>query len=931
MSNRDKPRPKSTNETERAWHTMSGNEVLEALGVDRDGLSSEAVDERRAQHGPNRLPPAARRNALQRLLAQFHNVLIHVLLLAGLLTTALGHWLDATVIFGVVIINAVIGFIQEGKAEHALDAIRGMLSPTATVVRDGRRVGVDAEELVPGDIILLESGDRVPADLRLLEVKGMRVQEAALTGESVPVDKSTSTIAAGVSIGDRSDMAHSGTLVTSGRATGVVVATGQRTEIGQISSMLADVNLLQTPLLRQFERFGRWLSLGIVGLAVITFAFGLLVREYSATDMFLAAVGLAVAAIPEGLPAIMTITLAIGVQRMARRNAIIRRLPAVETLGSVSVICTDKTGTLTRNEMVVQSMATSQALYEVTGSGYAPEGNFLLDNSAIDPADDPLLDRMLHGALLCSDAALNEEDGKWTIEGDPTEGALVTLAFKAGLDADHVSRKWPRTDVIPFESEHRFMASLHHRDDGDGMVYVKGAPERLLEMCSHQRGTTGDQTLDRDYWNRRIEAIASRGQRVLAMAGRRATADHRTLEFDDVTDGLVFLGLFGLADPPREEAIEAIARCRDAGIRVKMVTGDHLATASAIGRTVGVTDGGESMTGHDIDALDDAQLAERAEQINVFARTSPAHKLRLVEALQNRQFVVAMTGDGVNDAPALKRADVGVAMGMKGTEVARESAEMVLADDNFASIASAVEEGRIVYDNLKKAIAFILPTSGGQAFTLIIAIALGLALPITPVQILWINMVTAVTLALALAFEPAEQGVMQRPPRRSDEPLLSPYLLWRIGFVSALLVAGTMGLFLFQRRIGADIETARTVAVNALVMAEIFYLLNCRRLDTPAFDREMLFGAPHAVAAIIVVLTLQVLMTYSAPFQLLFDTRAIGPREWAGITAVAAAIFVLVEVEKAIVNRLFPALRPGSISPVRPGSGANDEAESRPD
>ncbi len=931
MKDSNIPLPEQPDGLDHAWHAMAGDEVLETLDVGRDGLPSESVDERRTRHGPNRLRPPARRSTLRRLLTQFHNVLIYVLLVAGLLTTVLGHWVDAGVIFGVVIINAVIGFVQEGKAEHALEAIRGMLSPAATVIRDGRRVSVDAEELVPGDIVLLESGDRVPADLRLIEVKGLRVQEAALTGESVPVDKSTARVASDAPLGDRFGMAYSGTLAAAGRATGVVVAIGQRTEIGRISSMLADVTLLKTPLVRQFERFGRWLTLGIATLAVATFAFGLLVRDYPVTDMFLAAIGLAVAAIPEGLPAIMTITLAIGVQRMARRNAIIRRLPAVETLGSVSVICTDKTGTLTRNEMTAQTIVTSNALYEVTGSGYAPKGRFLLEDGPIDPSEKPLLGRLLEGALLCSDATLNEKDGNWSIEGDPTEGALVTLALKAGLDHRETTRDWPRTDVIPFESEHRFMASLHHDHDGDGMLYVKGAPERLLEMCSHQQSETGDQPLDSAYWQRHIEDIAARGQRVLALAARSATADHRTLQLDDVDDGLVLLGLFGLADPPREEAIQAIARCHEAGIRVKMVTGDHLATASAIGRIVGVVDGGDSMTGREIETLGGTELAERADRVNVFARTSPTHKLRLVEALQSRGYVVSMTGDGVNDAPALKRADVGVAMGMKGTEAAREAAEMVLADDNFASIASAVEEGRIVYDNLKKAITFILPTNGGEAFILIAAIAFGLALPITPVQILWINMVTAVTLALALAFEPAERDVMQRPPRRPDEPLLSPFLLWRIGFVSAMLVAGTMSLFLLQRRGGADIETARTVAVNALVLFEIFYLLNCRMLHESAFSRRMLVGSRYILIAIAVVLLLQMLMTYTAPMQFLFATRAIGLREWAGIVAVGAVVFVLVELEKAIVNRLFPARRPGSISPVQPGSGANDETESRPD
>jgi magnesium-transporting ATPase (P-type) len=909
---------------DRPWHALEIDAVLEAMESSRDGLSTARARRLLGQHGPNRLTPPARRGILRRLLAQFQNVLIHVLIGAGLLTLALGHWIDASVIFGVVVINAVIGFIQEGKAERALDAIRGMLAPAATVKRDGRRLSVDAAELVPGDLVLLESGDRVPADLRLIDVRGLRVDEAALTGESEAVDKSSASVQREAALGDRVGMVYSGTLVAAGRASGVVVATGDATEIGHISSMLADVTVLRTPLVRQFERFGRWLTIGILLLATVTFAFGLLVRDYTATEMFLAAVGLAVAAIPEGLPAIMTITLAIGVQRMARRNAIIRRLPAVETLGSVTIICTDKTGTLTRNEMTVQSVATSRSSCEVTGSGYAPAGEFRLDGARLDPMERPLLAEMIRGAVLCSDATLHDEgDNHWRVNGDPTEGALVTLAMKAGLDPDAENDRRPRTDVIPFESEQRLMASLHHGPDDDGTVFVKGAPERLLEMCAQQADEQGNEPLDVDYWRDRIDEIAARGQRVIALAARPAHPDHRRLELEDLDDGLVFMGLFGLADAPREEAIEAIARCQSAGIVVKMVTGDHVSTAQAIGRHVGISQDAPAMTGQELDALDDRELAECVERTNVFARTSPAQKLRLVEALQARGHVVSMTGDGVNDAPALKRADVGVAMGLKGTEVAREAAEMVLADDNFASIGSAVEEGRIVYDNLKKAIAFILPTNGGEAFTLIAAIVLGLALPITPVQILWINMVTAVTLALALAFEPGERGVMRRPPRKPDEPLLSIYLLWRIAFVSVVLVSGIMGLFVFERHAGADIETARTVAVNALVIFEAFYLLNCRMLHDSAFTRRILEGAGISVGAIGLVLVLQLLMTYTPPMQFLFDTRAIGAGEWARILAAGVVVFGLVEVEKWVV-RQFLARR-------RAVGGANrDRQESAP-
>ncbi|MBA1146164.1 cation-transporting P-type ATPase [Ectothiorhodospiraceae bacterium WFHF3C12] len=887
----------------RPWHALSGEEAVAAQGVDRDGLDPSGAAERLATHGPNTLPEAPRRGPLARFLSQFNNVLIYVLLAAGVGTLALRHWADAAVIFGVVIINAIVGFVQEGKAEHALDAIRGMLSHQATVIRGGQRRQVPAEELVPGDIVLLESGDRVPADMRLLETRSLRVQEAALTGESLPVDKSLEPVAEKADLGDRTSMAYSGTLVAAGRGTGVVVATGAETEIGRISTMLSEVRTLQTPLLAQMAQFSRWLTGAIVVLALLVFGFGVLVRDYTATEMFLAAVSLAVAAIPEGLPAIMTITLAIGVQRMARRNAIIRRLPAVETLGSVSVICTDKTGTLTRNEMTVQSIATAGRLFDVSGIGYAPEGEIRLRDEPVGTHDYPLLEQMVRGALLCSDAVLREVDGDWTVEGDPTEGAIIALAGKAGLDGEAEAAVWPRIDVIPFESEHRFMATLHHHSKSDsGTIYVKGAPEKLLSMCSLQAGESGDEPLDADYWHERVDEIAGRGQRVLALAARHTHNGHRNLDFEDVSDGMVLLGLFGLADPPREEAIRAIERCRSAGIRVKMITGDHVNTARAIGESVGL-ESTRALSGHELDEIDDEVLPREAAKTDVFARASPEHKLRLVKALQTGGQVVSMTGDGVNDAPALKRADVGVAMGRKGTEAAREAAEMVLADDNFASIAHAVEEGRTVYDNLKKSIAFILPTNGGEALMIIAAIAMGRLLPITPVQILWINMITAVTLALALAFEPTERGVMKRPPRASHEPLLSGFLIWRIVFVSVILLTGTTGLFLWERGVGTDLETARTVALNTLVLFEAFYLISCRQLHEPAFGPQLLRGAMPSAIAIVTVLLMQLLMTYTTPFQALFDTRALDGAQWLRIVAVAASVLVLVELEKWVMGR----------------------------
>ncbi|MDH3872241.1 MAG: HAD-IC family P-type ATPase, partial [Gammaproteobacteria bacterium] len=737
-----------------------------------------------------------------------------------------------------------------------------------------------------------------------IRVKGLQIQEAVLTGESVAVEKQTAAVAEDAVLGDRTSVAYSGTLVTYGQGTGVVVATGVRTEIGRISAMLARVEMLTTPLLRQMAQFARWLTAAIIVIAGATFVFGVLARDYSAAEMFLAAVGLAVAAIPEGLPAIMTITLAIGVQRMARRNAIIRRLPAVETLGSVTVICSDKTGTLTRNEMTVKAVATTSGLFEVSGVGYNPHGGFQLEGAEIRLRDYPILSELTRASLLCNDAALHEREGEWVLHGDPTEGALLTLGLKAGLDPAFEQQAWPRTDVIPFESEHRFMATLHHDHAGHGFAYVKGAPERLFDMCTHQRSRGEDIPFDIDYWLHQMDAMARGGQRVLAIASRAAESTHNELKFGDLETGLTLLGIVGIIDPPREDAIQAVGRCQSAGIQVKMITGDHAVTAVAIGAQMGIGDGERVLTGHEIEAMDDAQLRVAVNHVDVFARSSPEHKLRLVRALQANGHVVAMTGDGVNDAPALKRADVGTAMGQQGTEVAKEAAEMVLADDNFASIAHAVEEGRTVYDNLKKAILFILPTNGGEALTIIAAIALGRSLPITPVQILWVNMITAVTLALALAFEPPEKGVMHRPPRNSHEPLLTGMFIWRIVFVSLILVAGTFGLFIWERDQGADLALARTVAVNTLVMFEIFYLFNSRYICAPVLNRAGLFGNRYALMAVGLLLFFQFCFTYLGPMQTLFGTMAIDAATWLRIVLVASSVLILVELEKYLFQCL---------------------------
>ncbi|MES9990451.1 MAG: cation-transporting P-type ATPase [Candidatus Thiodiazotropha sp.] len=896
------------------WHTIDVDTLLLRLDSGKDGLSMQEAAHRLQRYGPNRLPEPRPRHPLVRFLFQFHNVLIYVLIVAGVVTSLLQHWLDASVIFAVVIVNALIGHIQEGKAEDALKAIRRMLSPRAMVMRDGKQISIDAELLVVGDMVLLQSGDRVPADLRLVQVKGLQIQESALTGESMPVEKVTQSMAEELPLADRLNIAYSGTLVTHGKGSGMVVTTGAETEIGHISSLVAGVEQLTTPLLRQMAQFGRWLTAGILVIALFTFFYGVVLQDYLMTQMFLAAVSLAVAAIPEGLPAIMTITLAIGVQRMAQRNAIIRRLPAVETLGSVMVICTDKTGTLTRNEMTVRSIATANEIYKVSGTGYDSHGTILPAEKDLKHEEQSLLNVMIRGAVLCNDASLELHDEEWRVNGDPMEGALLIAGIKDGMDIDFVSKQYPRTDLIPFESEHRFMATLHHSHAGTAFIVLKGAPERLLKLCKLQRTLDGDCPLQLDYWSQRIESLAGQGQRVLAIAVKQVSADKLELNFQDVEEGMVLLGMFGLIDPPREEAIKAVKVCAQAGIRVKMITGDHSTTAQAIARQLSLVNTDEVLSGQDLQSMDDETLRAKVRDIDVYARVSPEHKLRLVTQLQALGYVVAMTGDGVNDSPALKRADVGTAMGLNGTEAAKEASEMVLADDNFASIVHAVKEGRTVYDNLQKAILFILPTNGGEALIILSAIILGFhQLPLTPVQILWVNMITAVTLALSLALEPPEANVMTRTPRESNTPLLTGLLLWRIGFVSAILTAGTFGLFIWGRGKGMDIEEARTIAVNTLVMFEIFYLFNSRYMTASVLNWRGFVGNRYVLFAIGLLLLFQVGFTYQPHLQMLFGTRGLEISAWIRIVFVSASVLLLVELEKSIIRLIIERRERGKI------------------
>ena len=881
-------------ETEKspAWHALSGDECLQQLGTESGGLSDEEAQARLRRYGPNLLEPPKRHSGLVRFLLQFHNVLVFVLLLAAAATGMLGMWVDTAVIVGVVIINAIVGFLQEGKAERALEAVRNMLSPTATVVRGEQRLSIPARDLVRGDKVLLEAGDKIPADIRLLGASRLQIDEAMLTGESLPASKSAEPVPGDALLADRSCMAYSGTFVTGGQATGVVVATAGATELGRINEMLSEVQTLQTPLTRQMDQFGRWLTVAILVIAGATFAFGALTPDiagHSMIELFMATVGLAVAAIPEGLPAVVTITLAIGVQRMAKRNAIIRRLPAVETLGAVSTICSDKTGTLTRNEMMVQAVVTATGQTIVKGTGYAPKGELISKSGGAAEVVS-----LAEAAVLCNDATLAQRDGHWQVEGDPTEGALVTLAARAGVDQSSLQDGLPRLDAIPFDPAYRYMATLHEKDD-EKVAMIKGAPEALLPACV----TDGTQPVDVQRWRGEVDQLASQGMRTLAVARKRLPHDQNKLQQANLLSDLELLGVVGIMDPPREEAIDAVAVCQEAGIQVKMITGDHALTARAIASQIGIGNGKDVLTGTELDAMDDKALQAAVADIDVFARTNPEQKLRLVNALQAGGELVAMTGDGVNDAPALKRADVGTAMGIKGTEVAKQSAEMVLADDNFASISRAVKEGRTVYQNLRKSIQFILPTNGAQAGVIIAAILFGLTLPITPVQILWVNMVTAVTLALTLAFEPPERDIMRRPPRNASAPILDSFLLWRIGLVSSVLIIGTVGVFMWELQRGETLEASRTAAINALVMGQVFYLLSVRYDTAAAWLPQNMGGNRWIYIAIVTVLGLQALFTYWGPMMTVFGTAPIDSLAWLFALVVGLLVFFAVESEKA--------------------------------
>ncbi|POH66876.1 carbonate dehydratase [Cryobacterium zongtaii] len=875
--------------------------VCADLHTSRHGLDEAEAAARLVRFGPNALPVVAKKNPVLRFLGHFNDVLIYVLLGSAVLTMVFGDWVDASVILAVAVINAVIGFLQEGRAEKALDGIRRMLSLNAKARRGGHWVNTDAATLVPGDIVRVKSGDKVPADLRLIEGTNLRVEESALTGESVPAGKDVAAVAADAGVGDRHCMLFSGTIVAAGSGRGVVTGTGSDTEIGRIQTLVTDTEALATPLTRQLDVFSTRISLGILAVSGLMLVIGRLVHDRGFADLFAATIGFAVAAVPEGLPALVTITLALGVRQMATHNAIVRKLTAVETLGSVTTVCTDKTGTLTRNEMTVRTVITGAARYEVLGIGYEPDGAVLRDGRPVTVADQDDLARLVEVMAVCNDARVSADDGVWRVVGEPTEGALRTLGHKAGFDP----AGFDRLAVIPFESANKFMATLNRWHDEPARILVKGAPARLLERCSRQLDAAGlPEPLDEAFWEQQVDELSSTGLRVLGAAVGDAPADLSALHLGDVEDGLLFLGVVGIVDPPRPEAIAAIGIMHAAGIRVKMITGDHHGTAVAIAREMGIVTGEPRvLTGGELQKLSQDRLARVVRDVDVFARTSPEHKLRIVKALQSHGEVVAMTGDGVNDAPALRRADVGVAMGIKGTEATKEAADIVLADDNFATIQKAVEEGRRIRDNLQKSIIFILPTTAAQSLVVLLAVLFGFALPLQPTQILWVNLITAVTLSLALATEPAEPGIMLRRPRPAGGAVLDSEYLGRLLWVSVLITAATIGVFFYELSIGSPRAVAQTTAVTMLVLSQLVFLFNCRFLRASSLTPAVLRGNRSVWISVGTMLVLQLVFIYTPVMNVWFSSTPIGLREWVYTLGLALVIFLLVEVNKLIGRR----------------------------
>lgn len=896
------------------WHSWEIEEAIAYLKTDQEtGLSSTRATKLLTEVGANELTTKKTKAWWLKFLLQFNQPLLIILLCAGLVKAVTGSFVNAGVIWGVTTTNAIIGFIQESKAESAISALAKAITTEATLLRDRQKVRVPSRELVPGDVVLLTSGDKVPADLRLIQVRNLQIDESALTGESVAVEKHIQVLPPDTQLAERKNMAYAGGFVTFGQGTGIVVATGNATETGQISQLMEQHTDITTPLTRKFNKFSQnWLYM-VLGLATLCFVVGLSFRGLN--EALEAAVALTVSAIPEGLPAVVTVTLAIGVSRMARRNAIIRKLPAVETLGSATVICSDKTGTLTENQMTVQAIYAGGHQYTVTGIGYAPDGEILQDEQPVDLNSDKGLQECLIAGLLCNDSHLEVKNSRWVVMGDPTEGALIASANKAGFDQFNLAQQMPRVDGIPFESDYQYMATLHATPRGK-TIYVKGSVEAMLQRCSLMLNTDGQphpldcvETLSRAKIEREVNIMARQGLRVLALAKKPVRDQQDTVDHPDIADGLIFLGLQGMIDPPRESAIKAVQACQSAGIQVKMITGDHAVTAQAIARRMGINKNSSvlAFTGAELAQMDQTELAQVAEEGVVFARVAPEQKLRLVEALQSKGEIVAMTGDGVNDAPALKQADIGIAMGGAGTEVAKEAADMLLTDDNFASIEAAVEEGRAVYKNLLKAICFILPVNGGESMTILLSTLLARDLPILSLQVLWLNMLNSITMTVPLAFEPKAQNVMQQPPRYPNEPLLSGGRIQRILAISLFNWIVIFGVFEYIRQTTGNIDLARTMAINSLIAGRIFYLLSISQLIPnliAKMDGTMKENVdiPAIGLGILGAIILQIVFAHVPLINEVFETAPLTLQQWLFCLGVGSPMIFWA----TIVNRLDP-------------------------
>ncbi|MBN1141440.1 MAG: HAD-IC family P-type ATPase [Deltaproteobacteria bacterium] len=890
------------------WHALSSEQAAKLLETDlKKGLDLFEVEYRSKRFGSNLLSLKRGRGPLARFFSQFHQPLVYVLIAAGTITAVLHEWVDSGVIFGVVILNAVIGFFQASKIAKTNGSAPGNHVMESTVLRSGEQSRIRAEELVPGDIVILQAGDKIPADLRICQSRDLRVDQSSLSGNSTPVVKTEEQLPDETVLADRCNMAFASTSVLSGQATGIVVATGNKTEVGRISELISGTTSLETPLARKFSTFSRVLLYVIVGLSAVTFGAGLL-RGYSLEDTFLAAVSLAVAAIPEGLPAVLAMALGIGVSRMAQRRAIVRRLPVVETLGSTTVLCSDKTGTLTKNQMTVREIFASADLFEVSGTGYLPSGHFTRHGVPISPDNHRGLKECLRAGLLCNDSNLRLEDEHWTIDGDPTEGALLVAAAKAGLSPEKERKNFPRLDSIPFEPHRPFMATLHSSGPQSlPVISVKGAAEVILDACVDSLDSNFQHfSLDRARISQAIEEMTAKGLRVLALARKEGMPEQRSLALNDLRSDLTFLGLQGMIDPPRNEAIAALASCHSAGIQVKMITGDHPGTAAAIAAQLGLF---RPVKGHHVDTapvtgktlatLSDREITELAERTVVFSRVSPEQKLRLVKAIQSRGHIVALTGSSVNDAAALKKADIGVALGIAGTEAAKDAADVVLTDDNFATVEAAVEEGRGVFDNLTKFIIWTLPTNIGQGLVIMVAVLAGVTLPILPIQILWLNMVTAVLLGLTLAFEAKEPDIMRRRPRDPHSPILTFELTVRIVVVGTLLLLGAFGLFEWELIKGSSPDAARTVAVNVFVLVQIGYLLKCRSL-TKSVLKIGIFSNPWIWAGIFTALGLQLLFTYAPSLNWVFHSGPVSLGSWLRALGIAVITWIVVSLEKLL-------------------------------